>query len=29
MNYEMIKSEMMVLTEREKIDVPDADVIVD
>jgi hypothetical protein len=29
MNYEMIKSEMMVLTGREKINVADADVTVD
>jgi hypothetical protein len=28
MNYEMVESEMVVLTEREKTDVADADVVV-
>jgi hypothetical protein len=29
MNYEMVESEMVVLTGREKTDVADADVVVD
>jgi hypothetical protein len=29
LNYEMVKSEMMMLTDKEKIDVADTDVIMD
>jgi hypothetical protein len=29
LNYEMVKSEMMMLTDKEKIDVADTDVIID